>query len=58
MHQVEDLANYWEENPPVHLLAKWYLGFKHDKKRKPRVLTEEGLDQLVAQFGKKRPGNG
>lgn len=23
-----DLRRYWRKNPPVHLLVKWFVGYK------------------------------
>lgn len=28
MHDVAELYDYWEENPPTHWLLKWYVGYK------------------------------
>ncbi len=43
------IASYWQDNPPLHLMVKAYLGIESA----PRVeQQDEGtLDELMAMFG-------
>jgi hypothetical protein len=30
---VMELVDYWAENPPMHLLHKWFVGYKNKRRR-------------------------
>jgi hypothetical protein len=34
---VMELLEYWLENPPMHLLHKWFVGYKHRGRKGGRL---------------------
>lgn len=42
-----ELSEYWAENPPMHLLHKWFIGYKRKPKMElnkyERAAMSEGL---------------
>jgi len=50
MPQVDELAAYWNQNPPLHLMVKAYMGIK-SKSGPEGLATEDEIRDLVSQFG-------
>lgn len=36
LEEVRSLYEYWMEEPPVHDLVRWYVGYKYSSPHKPR----------------------
>jgi hypothetical protein len=43
------LSDYWTENPPVHLLHKWYVGYKGKGKSRRGELNKHERAALPSQ---------
>jgi hypothetical protein len=54
--EVDELASYWAEHPPVHLLLAAYLGVGKDKhtpaKSATRPPTDAELSSVLAGLGR------
>ena len=38
--RLNALNKYWKQNPPVHLLVKWFIGYE-SKDEKPQKSTQD-----------------
>lgn len=49
--QLLALMGYWKRNPPLHLLAKGYLGIKDEEPApKQAEAKEQGIGELIRMF--------
>jgi hypothetical protein len=62
LFDFEELAEYWTEHPPVHILVAAYLGLgKHQRRQTQRApvnsgpATRSNLEELLVELG---PGFG
>jgi len=44
--RLEELSRYWSQNPPLHLMVKWYLGLD-DRPPEPK---QGDMGELMAMF--------
>lgn len=48
MTDVDDVFEYWKDNPPVPMMVRAYLGIR---KEKPKKASKETLAELARAFG-------
>lgn len=46
MPRLKELNEYWEDNPPLHILAKAFVGYK-GKENKEEVIKKQNIDDFV-----------
>ena len=42
------MNSYWEENPPIHLMIKAYMGLNNESKKLDSKDNEKGLQEIMS----------
>ena len=50
LHEVTELTDYWNANPPVHLLVKAFIGYDNSKANTINEPDQNELEGLVNAF--------
>ena len=49
--EVQDLLDYWQENPPLHVMVRAYLGIEPPDQEDAVAMTPEQLQSWMATNG-------